>query len=253
MSLERVRHEHILIRLTSNKKVSVASLAEELGVSMETVRRDLKAMEDHGQLRRIHGGAVPVVGEQDRPLHERTRMAAKEKSRIAALALPLLKAGMTVFLDTGTTTLALARELSRVAQLTVFTNSLDVALVVSQQNRHRIRAVSGELRSNDNALLGYDTLDAVRKYTFDIALMGIAAVHPDAGLMDYEDHEAELRRVLVQQARSSVIVADYSKLGKKARIHTLPLRAIDILVTNAKPSDAVSSALQNAEVELIHG
>ena len=253
MSLEKVRHEHILIRLTSNKKVSVASLAQELEVSMETVRRDLKTMEDHGQLRRIHGGAVPVVGEQDRPLHERTRMAAKEKSRIAALAVPLLKAGMTVFLDTGTTTLAVARELARVAQLTVFTNSLDIALVVSQQNRHRIHAVSGLLRANDNALLGYDTLDSVRKYTFDIALMGIAAVHPEAGLMDYEDHEAELRRVLVQQSRASVILADYSKLGKKARIHTLPLSAINIMVTNAKPIDAVTAALQQAEVELIHG
>jgi len=253
MSLEKVRHEHILIRLTSNKKVSVASLAEELGVSMETVRRDLKVMEDHGLLRRIHGGAVPVVGEQDRPLHERTRMAAREKSRIAGLSVPLLKAGMTVFLDTGTTTLALARELSRVAQLTVFTNSIDVALIVSQQNRHRVHVVSGALRSNDNALLGYDTLDAVRRYSFDIAFMGVAAIHRDAGLMDYEDHEAELRRVLVGQSRSSVVLADYSKFGKKARIHTLPLRAIDILVTNVKPNDHDAEALQKAEVELIHG
>jgi DeoR family glycerol-3-phosphate regulon repressor len=253
MSLEKVRHEHILIRLTSNKKVSVAAIAEELGVSMETVRRDLKAMEDHGLLRRIHGGAVPIVGEQDRPLHERTRMAAKEKSRIASLTVPLLKAGMTIFLDTGTTTLAVARELAGAPQLTVFTNSLDIALTVSQQNRHRVHVVSGNLRSNDNALLGYDTLDAVRKYSFDIALMGIAAVHPEAGLMDYEDHEAELRRLLVQQARSSVILTDYSKFGKKARIHTLPLQAIDILVTNVKPGEAAASALRQAHVELIHG
>ena len=253
MSLEKIRHEHVLIRLTSAKKVSVASLAEELGVSMETIRRDLKIMEDHGLLRRIHGGAVPVVGDQDRPLHERTRMAAKEKSRIAALAIPLLKAGMTVFLDTGTTTLALSRELARVAQLNVFTNSLDVALLVSQQGRHRVHLVSGDLRSNDNALLGYDTLDAVRKYSFDIALMGIASIHPDAGLMDYEDHEAELRRVLVQQSRTSVVLADYSKFGKKARIHTLPLKAVEVLVTNTKPSDAITAALQRAEVELIHG
>lgn len=253
MSLEKVRHEHILIRLTSGKKVSVASIANELGVSMETVRRDLKVMEDHGLLRRIHGGAVPIAGEQDRPLHERTRMAAKEKSRIANLAIPLLKSKMTVFLDTGTTTLALARELTRVPQLTVFTNSLDIALVVSQQNRHRIHVVSGDLRYNDNALLGYDALEAVKKYSFDIALMGIGAIHQDAGLMDYEDHEAALRRVLVQHSQLSIILADYSKFGKKARIHTLPLRAIDILITNAKPSDAIASAIKQAEVELIHG
>ena len=252
MRLEKVRHEHIIIRLTSVKKVSVAALADELGVSMETVRRDLKVMEDQGLLRRIHGGAVPVIGEQDRPLHERARMAAKEKQRIASLALTLLESGMTVFLDTGTTTLALARELSRVPQLTIMTNSLDVALVVSRQGQHRIQVTSGTLRANDNALLGYDTLDSVRKYSFDVALMGIAAIHADAGLMDYEDHEAELRRVLVHQARTSVILADDSKFGKKARIHTLPLRAVDILITNAAPSGSIAGALRTGDVELIH-
>lgn len=71
--------------------------------------------------------------------------------------------------------------------------------------------------------------------------------------MDYEDHEAELRRVLVQQSRTSVVLADYSKFGKKARIHTLPLKAVEVLVTNTKPSDAITAALQRAEVELIHG
>ena len=210
MSLESVRHEHIIITLTSDKKVSVASLAEELNVSMETVRRDLKVMEDHGLLRRIHGGAVPVVAEQDRPLHERTRMAAKEKLRIATLTVPLLKSGMTVFLDTGTTTLAVARELSRAPQLTVITNSIDIALVVGRQSQHRVQVTSGILRANDNALLGYDTLDSVRKYTFDIALMGIAAVHPEAGFMDFEDHEAELRRILVR--------SEERRVGKECRL-----------------------------------
>lgn len=252
MSLEKVRHEHILIRLTSDKKVSVSPLAEELDVSMETIRRDLKAMEDHGLLRRIHGGAVPVVGEQDRPLVERTRMAAKEKSRIASLALQLLEPGMTVFLDTGTTTLALARELSSAAPLTVITNSIDVALVIARQTQHRVQVTGGSLRTNDNALLGYDTLDSVRKYNFDVAFMGIAAIHPESGLMDYGDHEAELRRVLVKLARSSVVLADYSKFGKKARIHTLPLRAIDVLISNKRPSDAMIQALNQAEVEIVH-
>lgn len=139
MKLDSVRHEKILGRLSVDQKILVADMAAQLGVSMETVRRDLKVLEENGQLRRVHGGAMPVVSQQDRPLMERSRIAFREKAAIATLMLPMLEPGLSIFLDTGTTTLALARQLGTLSRLHVFTNSLDIAAVVGQQDQHKVR------------------------------------------------------------------------------------------------------------------
>jgi DeoR family transcriptional regulator, glycerol-3-phosphate regulon repressor len=253
MKLDSLRHEKILGRLSTDQKILVADMAAQLGVSMETVRRDLKVLEEHGQLRRVHGGAMPVVSQQDRPLMERSRIAFREKAAIAALVLPMIEPGTSIFLDTGTTTLALARQLGTLAALHVFTNSLDIAAVVGQQDQHKVRVSGGTLRANDNALIGYDTLEFVRRYHFDMAIMGIASVDHERGFMDFEDHEAELRRVLVQQSRLRVVLADHGKFGRHARVRTLDFRSVDRLVTDRAPPGRFGAALSRAGVEVVHG
>lgn len=252
MKHDHIRHEQILGRLTTVQRVVVAEMASELGVSMETIRRDLKLLEERGQLRRIHGGAVPAAAQQDRPLHERSRLAAREKAVIAGLVLPLLQPNMSVFLDTGSTTLAVARQLSAAPPLLVFTNSLDIAGLVGRQPQHRVQVTGGNLRANDNALVGYDALATVRKYVVDIALMGIAAVDPD-GFMDFADEEAELRRVLVRQCHHAVMLADGSKFGRQARIRTLDFADVNALATDKAPAVTYADAMRNAGMEIVHG
>ncbi|HWK47108.1 MAG TPA: DeoR/GlpR family DNA-binding transcription regulator [Stellaceae bacterium] len=251
--MDQLRHEHILGRLSANRKVLAADLATELSVSVETIRRDLIALERHALLRRIHGGAVPALAHQDRPIIERSRIAFREKTLIARLALGRLRPGMSLFLDTGTTTLALARELGSLAGLSVYTNSLDIALVIGQFGQHQARVSGGQLRSNDNALVGYDTLEFARKYRFDIAFMGIAAIDAEAGFMDFDDHEAELRRVLVRQATQRVILADHLKFGRQARLHTLDFAAVDTLITDGPPPETYATAFARAGLEVNHG
>jgi len=253
MKLDQVRHEQILGRLSREQRVQVSDMAEQLGVSTETVRRDLKTLESHGQLRRVHGGAVPVLARQDRPLLERSRIAFREKATIASLVLPMLKGGMSIFLDTGTTTLAVARELGSVSDLTVFTNSLDIALIVGKLEQHRVRVASGTLRPNDNALVGYDTLAFVRRYEFDVALMGIAAIDRERGFMDFEEDEAELRRVVVQQAALRIILADHGKFGRRARVRTFDFRSVDRIVTDRAPLERFAASFARAGLEVVHG
>jgi len=252
MKHDRVRHELILGRLSTDQRIGVAETAEELGVSMETIRRDLKLLEERGQLRRIHGGAIPPAAQQDRPLQERSGIAAIEKAQLAALVLPMLQTGMSIFLDTGTTTLAIARELVAAPPLVVFTNSLDIALLIGRSPQHSVQVTGGSLRNNDNALVGYDTLAVARKYTFDLSLLGIAAIDEE-GFMDFADEEAELRRVLVRQSRQTAIVADHGKFGRRARIRTLHFRDVQSLVTDRAPPPAFADAIQAAGVEIIHG
>lgn len=253
MRVDAVRHQHILDSLLADRRVAVADMAGHLGVSMETIRRDLKLLEERGQLRRIHGGAMPALPQRDRPLPEREHIGASEKAAIAQLTLAMLEKGSAVFLDTGTTTLALARALGGAAGLTVVTNSLDIALTVSRFAQHDVQVAGGALRANDNALVGYDTLEFVRKYSFDVAVMGIAAIDAERGFMDFEDDEAELRRVLAQQARLRLIIAHRGKFGVQGRIRTLAFRDIDRLVTDRAPDAAFADAFARAGLEVVHG
>jgi DeoR family glycerol-3-phosphate regulon repressor len=253
MRVDAVRHQHILESLYADKRVSVAEMAGRLSVSMETIRRDLKLLEERGRLRRIHGGAMPVLPQRDRPLPEREHIGADEKAVVAQLTLAMLERNSTVFLDTGTTTLALARALGGLAALTVVTNSLDIASTMSRFGQHGVQVAGGTLRANDNALVGYDTLEFVRKYSFDVAVMGIAAIDAERGFMDFEDDEAELRRVLARQARLRLVVAHHGKFGVQARIRTLGFRDVDRLVTDRAPDRAFADAFTQAGLEVVHG
>jgi DeoR/GlpR family transcriptional regulator of sugar metabolism len=252
MGLDQVRHEMILERLSSDRKIGVAAMANHLDVSMETIRRDLKLLEDRGLLRRVHGGAIPVVPHSDRPFQKRSRIAFQEKAAIAAQIPPMLKRDMSIFLDTGTTTLAVARELTTAPPLTVFTNSIDIALVVSRQKRHEVRLTGGRVRPDDNALVGYDAIESVHKYHFDLALMGIVGVHLDRGFMDFGDDEAELRRVAAAQASRSVILADHNKFGRLGRVRTFAFGVVDILITDKAPPPAYQEILARASVSVLH-
>ncbi len=124
------RHGEILARLRDAGRVGVTEAAAFLHVSDETIRRDLKRLEELGLLRRIHGGAVPQRLDEDRPLTERERINPREKARVAVLAERLLADGMSVFIDTGTSTLALARQI-KARKIAVTTNSIDVALMLA--------------------------------------------------------------------------------------------------------------------------
>lgn len=101
--------------------------------------------------------------------------------------------------------------------------------------------------------MGYDTLDFVRRYHFDMAIMGIASVDAERGFMDFEDHEAELRRVLVQQSRLRIILADHGKFGRHARVCSLDFRSVDRLVTDCAPPERFGAAFSRAGMKVVHG
>ncbi|KQP41203.1 DeoR family transcriptional regulator [Methylobacterium sp. Leaf104] len=244
------RHQEILSRLHGTGRVGVADVAFFLKVSEETIRRDLKVLEARGLLRRIHGGAVPPRLDQERPLQERGKLNTREKGRVAILAEALILDGMSVFIDTGTTTLALARRLTG-RNLTITTNSVDVALHLGG-GPARINLTPGTLRSNDNALVGYETVAYAQRYFFDLAFMGIAACDLDHGWMDYEEHESVLRRTLREQSRRAVLLADSRKFGRQANLCTFGLAEKLSIVTDKPPPEAFQDAFARHEIETIH-
>lgn len=248
--LDPVRAGAILAALEREGRVAVAALATALDVSQETIRRDLAALETAGRLRRVHGGAVLFRPDQEQPILVRSRVRQREKARLALVARELVKDGMSIFIDTGSTPMAFARTLFDAGQLTVMTNSLDIAALLATAPGIRVKATPGWVRPNDNALIGGDTVAFVRRFVFDIAFMGIAACDPTHGWMDYADEESELRRVLIQQSRHGVLLADESKFGRHASIRTFDLDAPVTIVTNKPPPEPFAGAFAKAGVKV---
>ncbi|KKB63481.1 DeoR faimly transcriptional regulator [Robbsia andropogonis] len=244
------RHDEILSQLRNTGRVSVTLTAKMLRVSEETVRRDLKELEHIGKLRRIHGGAVPPRLDQDRPVVERGKVNSRGKSRIGELADGLIEDGMSIFLDSSTTTMAFARRLVG-RNLTITTNCVDIALLLGP-SVSRLNLTPGTLRSKDNALVGYETLAYTRRYFFDAVFMGIAACDLEHGWMDYEEHESVLRGVLRAQARTPVLLVDIEKFGRQANLNTFPLREALTVVCDRRPPVAFTEVFDQHPVKLIH-
>jgi len=247
------RREHILEKITNFRKVSVAEIASSLDVSDETVRRDLKDLEREGLLRRIHGGAISVAAVRDDPINERVQKAAREKGIIAQLACDFISDGTSIFLNIGSTVEALTRQLDRFSDLKVYTNSLNVAQIAKEFSGVTVFVVPGQLRQVESDLVGYDTISHIENYLFDTAFVSVAGVEIDRGFMDFEEDEVRVRQAVIRNSRNRVVMADSSKFGKSANMHTCGFGEVERLVTDRRPSPDFTRQFKQAGLEVIHG
>ncbi len=251
MPLPDLRLDFILAELDRHDHVFVKDIAEQLKVSRETIRRDLKELELAGKLRCTYGGAIRPQTGDDRPISLRMRANAREKALIAARAARLVRDDTSIFIDAGTTTLAFARHLVDRDRVRVFTNSLDIAQLLAGGSLAEITVMGGRLRPDYRALLGPLTLEAAAQHVFDVAFISIAAVDASHGFMDFGQDEASLRRLLARHAREVVVLADNAKFGRPAAVRTLDFRQVHRLVTDVQPAAAFVAKLEEARVETI--
>ncbi|TIP34390.1 MAG: DeoR/GlpR transcriptional regulator, partial [Mesorhizobium sp.] len=209
------RHAEILRLLKEEGTISIASLAERLGVSLETVRRDVKPLADHGSVVKMHGavGLASMVGEA--PFERRMRENAEAKRLIARMVAATIRDGEAIMLDTGTTTSFLARELLGHRRLTVVTNSSDIARTLATVNGNKVYMAGGELRSDSGAAFGISAIEFVSRFSVDHAVISIGAVDAAAGLTDYELEEAEFARMVLSRGQRSLVVTDHTKFGRQ--------------------------------------
>ncbi|MEZ5913904.1 MAG: DeoR/GlpR family DNA-binding transcription regulator [Paracoccaceae bacterium] len=237
------RHSQILRLLESEGMTSITALADRLGVSQETVRRDVKPLTEMGSLVRIHGavGLASHVGEA--PFQKRMRENATAKQAIARAAAASIRDGDSVMLDTGTTTSFLARELVHRRRLTVVTNSSDIARTLATVNGNRVYMAGGELRSDSGAAFGKSAIDFVSRFTVTHAIISVGAV--DArGVMDFELEEAELARVVLSRGEQRLVVTDATKFGRRGLVDVARFDAFDRLITDRAPPGDIATAMQ---------
>ncbi|CAE6721160.1 MULTISPECIES: DeoR/GlpR family DNA-binding transcription regulator [Paraburkholderia] len=248
------RHQRIRALLSTLQRVSTERIMADLGVSRETVRRDLLDLEALGELRRVHGGAIKPADEA--PIAERAHTRVKSKTAIAKAAIGLIASGQTLFIDAGTTTAALAEELAKLANLTIVTNSIDVALKMrgaadQTETANEVILLGGSISDRAMATTGATTVLDIQRYRADMALLSPVGIDHRHGATNYDHAETEVARAMVANADRVVILADYSKIGQRSRISYCPVDRIDVLVTNKKAAEAADFAALKKKLEEI--
>jgi DeoR family transcriptional regulator, fructose operon transcriptional repressor len=246
------RQQRIVELARSVGRVDVAALAAEFGVTAETVRRDLTALERHGLLRRVHGGAIPVERLGFEPgLAARDAVMTEEKERIAKAALAELPAEGSVLLDAGTTTARLAELLPGDRDLTVVTNALPIALTLSIRPGLTLRLLGGRVRGRTLAAVDEWALRSLREVYVDVAFVATNGISLERGLTTPDPAEADVKRAMIAAARRVVLLADHTKVGAKNFARFGDLEDIDVLVTDSGLDAAEMARLEAAGLEVV--
>lgn len=251
-----VRRERMLEVIRSREFVRVTELGEMFGISRVTARADLDALARRGQVRRIHGGAMPEAAPApERPFEEEAAANADEKVAIGQAAAELVGDGETIFLDVGTTTAAIARALvgrTELRDVMAVTSGLNIALELERAiPRLTVAVTGGTLRPLQHSLvdpLGGLMLERLHAH---VLFLGCNGVDPEAGITNVNLPEAEVKRRMLRRARRRIAVADGSKIGA---VHVAELCAvddIDLLVTGASADPAALDALRERGLDVL--
>lgn len=232
--LSSQRKDLLLDLLASRGRVVAKEVAADLGISEDSIRRDLRELADAGLCIRVYGGALPVPP-ADAPVQQRATVATESKQRVAAAAVRRIDPGSTIILDAGTTTLAMARMLPHGADLTVITPSPAVALAAMEHSRARVLMIGGELHRHSGVAGGALALEAISRLAADCFFLGVTGVHPEHGLTTGELDDAVTKRALAARSAETLVLASAEKIGAVSRVPVLRLDEITGVI--ADPDD----------------
>ncbi len=244
------RLSRIVEQISTNGSVGVGDLAEMLGVSAATVRRDLQLLEEQRLLARTHGGAVAHGVLYELPLRYRSARRQEDKARIAKAAAQRVADGSAIGMTGGTTTTEVARALSDRRQLTVVTNSLNIASELAVRPNLKLVVTGGVARAESYELVGPLAEAALASFNLDVVLVGVDGISVAAGLTTHQDVEAHTNRALIARARRVVVVTDSSKIGQVAFARICDLESVDEVISDTGADDEEVGRLREAGVEV---
>lgn len=250
----------ILEFLGERGSVSVEELVEELSVSPATVRRDLDSLAEQRLIKRTHGGAHSHSESFDLPLRYKYGQHSDAKRRIATLASTLVAEDSIIGLTGGTTLTSLAEEIAargefdgnaEASTLTVVTNAINIASLLVLRPRIKVVVPGGVVHSRSFELTGPFAEQTLSVMSLDIAFVGVNAVDPRLGAMVHDDEEARVNRLLVENSKRTYIVADSSKIGRRAFVRIGDLSAFDGLITDGAITPEQRASLDEAGLPLL--
>ncbi|MBS0610860.1 MAG: DeoR/GlpR transcriptional regulator [Comamonadaceae bacterium] len=244
------RQLQLLQELRQRHSASVEALAERLGVTLQTVRRDVQRLAEQGLVTRFHGGVrMPGSTVENLAHTQREILNAEGKARIARAVAAQVPQGCSLILNIGTTTEAIARALMQHRGLRVITNNLNVAAILCGNPDCEVIVAGGVVRARDRAIVGEAAVDFMRQFRVDIAVIGISGIESDGTLRDYDLREVKVAQTIIAQAREVWLAADHSKFNRPAMVQLAQLSQVDRLFTDAPPPEPFPALLQDAAVE----
>jgi DeoR family glycerol-3-phosphate regulon repressor len=230
---------------------SVEHLADVLGVTLQTVRRDVQRLSEDGTLTRFHGGVrVPRSTTENIAHTQRQSLNAEGKESIARVVAQQIPNNCSLILNIGTTTEAVAEALLHHSGLRVITNNLNVAAILSSNTNFEVIVTGGMVRAHDRGIVGEAAVDFIRQFKVDIAVIGISGIESDGTLRDYDLREVKVTQTIIAQAREVWLAADASKFNRPAMVEAAKLAQIDRLFTDAEPPEPFQTLLEAANVQL---
>ena len=244
------RHAIILEEVSRQPAVSIRSLTERLGVSRETVRKDIEQLAQENKLNQVRGGATRVRRHEP-PMTDRTQTNRVGKERIGAYVASAIPDGASVIIDNGSTTLAAAQALAATRrELTIYTNDLTIASVLTPAAAE-ITLLGGRLDFSENATMGLDTLEHLSRYNAEYALVGVGGISARALLTYFSLEGANLRHMMMERAQHPFLLADSSKFGVVGQIAMKALPFDVTLVVDGELPKDISEALETQPMDIV--
>ncbi|MEV4425210.1 DeoR/GlpR family DNA-binding transcription regulator [Streptomyces sp. R-07] len=244
------RRDHLLDLLAREGKIVAKDVAAALGISEDSVRRDLRDLAAEGLCQRVYGGALPVSPAVV-DYRARQTVAPDGKRKVAAVAAGLVRPGGAVILDGGTTALAVARVLPKDLDCTVITHSPTIAAALLDHPRAEVFLLGGRIFKHSAVACGAAAVEAAQNVSADLCLLGVTGVHPEAGLTTGDAEEAAMKRALAARAADTYVLASSEKLGTASRFRVLPWEEITGLITDAAPDAPLLDQLRTHDIEIL--
>lgn len=248
---QQLRQPEILRLAREQGKVTVEGLARHFGVTVQTVRRDLGELADSGRLERVHGGAVLPSGVTNIAYLERQAMQQDAKRAIARACAQEIPDDASIFLNIGTSTETVARELLHHRNILVVTNNMNVASILSANPECEVVLTGGQLRRADNGLVGALAVATIQQFRFDFAVIGCSALDPNGDILDFDIQEVSVSQSILDRSRNVCLVSDHTKFTRSAPARIGSLKDIDLFVTDAPPPAAAAKVCEDNDVRVL--
>ncbi len=231
------RQQQILELAQEEGRVSVDELVERFDVTPQTIRKDLNELCDAKLLNRVHGGAMLASGVANLGYDQRRTIAEAEKRGIGELCAQLIPNNASLFINIGTTTEAVAHYLINHKNLLVITNNINVANTLRGNSSCEVIIAGGVLRPADGGIIGEATVDFIKQFKVDYAVIGVSAIDEDGALLDYDYREVRVAQAIIENARETILVADKIKFERSAPVRIAHLSQISTFVTDEPLSE----------------
>ncbi|MEM8777016.1 MAG: DeoR/GlpR family DNA-binding transcription regulator [Pseudomonadota bacterium] len=245
------RQKNILDLLRVQGAVEVEDLAERFSLTTQTIRQDLRELDERGLVKRTHGGARRVASVSNRDYSERRAIQGPAKRAIGEVAASLIPNNCSLTLNIGTTTEQVARALSDHQDLMIISNNINIITQLLGSKSKDLILMGGRVRQSDGAVVGEDAVEFISRYKVDYAVIGASALDNDGAILDFDAREVSVARAILKNARTRILVADTTKFEVNAPVRICNVSDVDYFITDVRPPPSFVGAADRGETKII--